>query len=408
MCEKALHLIETTPWLMKTIATWDVDQVSSLYTTAASLVVEENDPVNLVDGYETPPTDALISLVASKAGATLSIIKNATKSALASVPVLGSKLGIAKHCDELQGQVDSIRIKGTAPSSRADFQLVLRALQREKAIYSFHHEMLEPRISREGWPIDAFYDTSMERRRLRQNIVDILAHASRTKELAQKLKVADEIERAVEVRTLDHRRTMIAARIQLLAEDVVDARVVSELSRHFSADAESALVRFAQLAGRNKFGTAQAAKMSQRQRRRRQEYLDAFEKCVRYIPCWVLTSSQISDYLPPECLFDLVVIDEASQSDVTVLPGMLRGKQWLIVGDGKQVSPTESFVSEEQIESLKAALPKSPLEDSLLPGHSFFDLCAQAFPKGRVCVPLAIPTCFRVMHRVSYFFFVLY
>lgn len=63
---------------------------------------------------------------------------------------------------------------------------------------------------------------------------------------------------------------------------------------------------------------------------------------------------------------------------------MLRGKQWLIVGDGKQVSPTESFISEESIDSLRAALPKCPLEDSLLPGQSFFDLCAQAYPKGRV------------------------
>ncbi|KAL7580542.1 hypothetical protein ACA910_003669 [Epithemia clementina (nom. ined.)] len=63
---------------------------------------------------------------------------------------------------------------------------------------------------------------------------------------------------------------------------------------------------------------------------------------------------------------------------------MLRGKQWLIVGDGKQVSPTESFVAEEQIELLKSALPDSPFESSMLLGHSFFDLCAQAYPRGRV------------------------
>jgi hypothetical protein len=36
--------------------------------------------------------------------------------------------------------------------------------------------------------------------------------------------------------------------------------------------------------------------------------------------------------LPAEVLFDLVVIDEASQSDITVLPGLLRGKKWLVVG----------------------------------------------------------------------------
>jgi len=63
---------------------------------------------------------------------------------------------------------------------------------------------------------------------------------------------------------------------------------------------------------------------------------------------------------------------------------MMRGKQWLIVGDGKQVSPTEAFVSEETMDNLRATLPDSPLEDALLPGRSFFDMCAQAFPRGRV------------------------
>jgi hypothetical protein len=133
---------------------------------------------------------------------------------------------------------------------------------------------------------------------------------------------------------------------------------------------------------------------------------------------------QISQYLPAETLFDIVICDEASQSDVTVLPGMMRGKQWLIVGDrcvlqfpvavvslwtfltsllriltclvldffqrrhhnpnSKQVSPTESFVSEEEIDHLRASLPQTPQADALLPGRSLFDLCAQAFPQGRV------------------------
>jgi hypothetical protein len=59
---------------------------------------------------------------------------------------------------------------------------------------------------------------------------------------------------------------------------------------------------------------------------------------------------------------------------MTILPDMLRGKQWFIVRDGKQVSPTESFVSESLIDSLRAALPQSPLKESLLPGQRFFGL----------------------------------
>lgn len=98
-----------------------------------------------------------------------------------------------------------------------------------------------------------------------------------------------------------------------------------------------------------------------------------------------MTSTQVSDYLPPVLsMFDLVVIDEASQSDITVLPTMMRGRQWLIVGDGKQVSPTENFVSEDHIERLQLTLPDSPFKDSFLPGSSFFDLCSQAFSSQRV------------------------
>ena len=97
-----------------------------------------------------------------------------------------------------------------------------------------------------------------------------------------------------------------------------------------------------------------------------------------------INSISYRDYLPPECLFDLVIIDESSQSDITALPAMMRGKQWLVMGDGKQVSPTEGFVAEAVINNLRATLPHSPLEDAFLPGRSFFDLCAQAFPKSRV------------------------
>ena len=124
--------------------------------------------------------------------------------------------------------------------------------------------------------------------------------------------------------------------------------------------------------------------MSQRQHRHRMEYLSAFESAVSHVPCWIMNTAQVSEYLPTKCIFDLVIIDEASQSDISALPCMLRGKQWLVVGDSKQVSPTENFVREEHIERLRAALPSSPFQSCFLPGYSFFDLCNQAFPSTRV------------------------
>eukprot|EP00934_Nitzschia_sp_Nitz4_P006196 Nitzschia sp. Nitz4//scaffold90_size81538//26232//31277//NITZ4_005317-RA/size81538-processed-gene-0.34-mRNA-1//1//CDS//3329560005//6186//frame0 len=381
--EQALELIETAPWLMKTIAHWEADKVKELHDKLQALVVSEGDPMNMVTGYPTPPSDALVSLAASNAGLPFSYLKNATKGAIASVPLIGSRM--ADHCSNVKQQLEEIRINENAASRREDWYLIFQALERKKAVSHFYENTLRAHFVRDSWPEEKFVRTEGDEKYILPSIVDLLDRAYKIKVLVEDLELGDTGSEAAEFETLDKRRVGIASHIQTIAEDLVSARVIGELSKNFSAEAQSALVTFAQVSGKAKFGKAsQTSKMTQRQRRKRQEYLTAFEKCVRYIPCWILTTSQISDYLPAECLFDLVVIDEASQSDVTVLPGMMRGKQWLIVGDGKQVSPTESFVAEEQIEMLKAALPESPFEASMLPGHSFFDLCAQAYPRGRI------------------------
>ena len=49
---------------------------------------------------------------------------------------------------------------------------------------------------------------------------------------------------------------------------------------------------------------------------------------------------RVSESIPCEFgCFDLVIVDEASQSDLTALPALLRAEKVLIVGDDKQVSP---------------------------------------------------------------------
>jgi hypothetical protein len=329
--ESAIELIESAPWLMKTISTWDAKKILAIRDSMKSLVISPEDPMALVDGFESPPSDALISLAACKAGSPLSYLKNASKEVFAKVPLLGSRM--AEHCSTVHEQVDAIRINGAPPTttSKKDWYIVFERLKREKAISSFCQETLEPLFSREGWPRNLLIELVDGKQRIREQIIPVLDKATKMKQIADDLDLSSTLEESIEIEKLDKRRAGLSSRIQTVAEDLVAARVVAELSKNFSAEAQSALVQFAQVAGKAKFGkSSQSSKTTQRQRRKRQEYLDAFEKCVRYIPCWILTSSQISDYLPSECLFDLVVIDEASQSDVTVLPGMLRGRQWLV------------------------------------------------------------------------------
>ena len=52
--------------------------------------------------------------------------------------------------------------------------------------------------------------------------------------------------------------------------------------------------------------------------------------------------------------FRPVIIDEASQSDITALPAVLRGHKLLIVGDDKQVSPTPVGIEDRKITQLRS------------------------------------------------------
>lgn len=381
LIELSLQLIGEVPWLVKSISKWSTKDIVLLSERVESLVLEEKDPLEGVVGFDKPPSKGLVSMVASKAGSSLSILSNMARETIAAVPGIGSVSGMEQKYFDLRESLGKLMINGSPPETKVEWQTVLRALKHAQALHAFKDEVWSMCEQKDEWPCLDLMKPQEELKRL----ANCLIKAIEVKELEWKTNIADEICLAVQCRELDSRRSTITLQVRRLAEELVDANVITELSRSFSADAQSALIRFSQIAGKAKFSrSSQSSKMTQRQRRRRQEYLDSFDRCCRFIPCWILTTSQISDYLPPESLFDLVVIDEASQSDVTVLPGMLRGTQWLIVGDGKQVSPTESFVSEEQIDNLRAALPSSPLKESLLPGQSFFDLCAQAFPRGRV------------------------
>lgn len=107
----------------------------------------------------------------------------------------------------------------------------------------------------------------------------------------------------------------------------------------------------------------------------------AMEVANRAVPCWIMPHWRVSETLPPECgLFDLVIIDEASQSDIWALPALLRGKKILVVGDDEQISPT-TFEEEREILKLKNLyLTDQPFASLMLPGKSIYDLSKAAFP----------------------------
>lgn len=81
---------------------------------------------------------------------------------------------------------------------------------------------------------------------------------------------------------------------------------------------------------------------------------------------------RVAEQLPAElATFELVIIDEASQSDITALPAILRGKKVLIVGDDKQVSPTLVGIEDRKIVQLRTTfLTGIPFADQMDPATS--------------------------------------
>ncbi len=78
-----------------------------------------------------------------------------------------------------------------------------------------------------------------------------------------------------------------------------------------------------------------------------------YELVLQCLPIWITKSADISEALPLQNdLFDIAIIDEASQCDIaTMIPILARAKKIVIVGDPKQLRHV-SFLSKEAIEKI--------------------------------------------------------
>ncbi len=97
---------------------------------------------------------------------------------------------------------------------------------------------------------------------------------------------------------------------------------------------------------------------------------------------------RVSESLPVSLgEFDLVIIDEASQSDLTALPALLRAKKVLIVGDDQQVSPEGVGLEEEKIRSLMGQFLGNQVglyRPQMSPDKSVYDLFKVVFAQGQI------------------------
>lgn len=133
--------------------------------------------------------------------------------------------------------------------------------------------------------------------------------------------------------------------------------------------------------------------------RHRRDAQKAMQDAQGAVPCWIMSHNKVSETLPATLgSFDLVVVDEASQSDLWALPAVLRGKKILVVGDDKQVSPDGGFISAVHIQTLKNRfLANQPYATVLTPEKSLYDIASTVFAAQKVmlrehfrCVPAII------------------
>lgn len=122
--------------------------------------------------------------------------------------------------------------------------------------------------------------------------------------------------------------------------------------------------------------------------RYRQDARMAASQANPAVPCWIMPHYRVSESLPAELgCFDLVIIDEASQSDFTALPSLLRARKVLIVGDDKQVSPEGVGLEEEKIRSLMGRFLGDQVgtyRPQMAPDRSIYDLFKVVFAKSAV------------------------
>lgn len=127
----------------------------------------------------------------------------------------------------------------------------------------------------------------------------------------------------------------------------------------------------------------------------RGEIRQAMDRCRPAVPVWIMPIYRISEQLTvSEDMFDVVIVDEASQAGLEAAFLQYLAPKIVVIGDDKQVSPTAVGVNQAEFD----ALANQYLSDNRYksswknPQLSLFDLAAQRFRKitlveHRRCVP---------------------
>ena len=99
----------------------------------------------------------------------------------------------------------------------------------------------------------------------------------------------------------------------------------------------------------------------------REEARKLMIQCQAAVPAWIMPISSVMNAVDPsKTKYDIIIIDEASQSDITAAAILYMGKKIIVVGDDEQVSPMAVAMEDNKIQNLMTMLIKGKIPNALL------------------------------------------
>ena len=212
----------------------------------------------------------------------------------------------------------------------------------------------------------------------------------------------DELDRraSVSLEALQTKSEKLREQLRHATVELIDKRSWASQARRTSSRQRQALVGWLDTIRR--IGKGHGIRVSLL----RAEAARKMSECRGAVPVWVMPLSRVVENFDPRSTrFDVVIIDEASQSDVMALVALYLGKTALVVGDHEQVSPSavgqDLGVIQNLIYQYLRGIPNSDLYDGQI---SIYDLARQSFG-GTTCLVehfRCVPEIIQFSNMVSY------
>lgn len=195
------------------------------------------------------------------------------------------------------------------------------------------------------------------------------------------------------IERLTERAAADSAELRKVTERLTVARAWYHLLRRTedSVAMRSALQGYAQTVKKIGKGTGRCAPELRAYAR------EKMAECQMAVPAWIMpVSSVLYNMSPSRNRFDVVIFDEASQSDISALAVAYMGRRLIVVGDDKQVSPLAVGVDQTKVDALRDMYLRGRIANWKLYGadDSLYDIASRTYK------PLMLREHFRCMPEI--------